>query len=479
MSTPNNRSTLNLGGLHSLDGRKYLGSFALPAHDLLTHAVVVGMTGSGKTGLLTVMVEEALRAQVPVLMIDVKGDLPNLELAFPSFDPAVMAPWVEAEAGDEDGIADEPVVRAAVEARRTGLAHWSIGEAELAAFAQKTKVRVLTPGSDAGAPLHLLSALERRSARWDTDLQGARATLSAAVSLVLRLTGRDADPGRSREHALLCVLGEERLRRGSTASLEELLPEILEPPVAEIGALPVEAFISPHQRAELAADLNTLIASPAFSAWRQGQDLDVGRWMQPVDGKTPATIVSVAHLDEEERGLVLGVLLEEVLTWVRSLPGSSRLKALIVFDEVYGFIPPHPANPPTKRPLVALMKQARAYGVGCVIATQNPMDLDYRALSNAGTWMLGRLQTDADRARVMEGLGEDKKKSPLAALVKKLAPRWFVVRDARSAKPTLLNPRWAMSYLRGPMTQSELRRARVGREVRGGGERVEAEVVVG
>jgi hypothetical protein len=462
MSTPNNRSSLNLGALHSLDGRRYLGSFALPAHDLLTHAVVVGMTGSGKTGLLTVMVEEALRAQVPVLMIDVKGDLPNLALAFPSFDPAVMAPWVEAEAGDEDGIADEPVVRAAVDARRTGLAHWSIGEPELAAFAQKTNVRVLTPGSDAGEPLHLLSALERRSARWDTDLQGARATLSAAVSLVLRLTGRDADPGRSREHALLCVLAEERLRRGCTASLDELLPEILEPPVAEIGALPVDTFLSARQRAELAADLNTLIASPDFAAWRQGEDLDVGRWMQPVDGKTPATIVSVAHLDEEERGLVLGVLLEEVLTWVRSLPGSSRLKALIVFDEVYGFIPPHPANPPTKRPLVALMKQARAYGVGCVIATQNPMDLDYRALSNAGTWMLGRLQTDADRARVMEGLGEDKKKSPLAALVKKISPRWFVVRDARSAKPSLLNPRWAMSYLRGPMTQSELRRARVG-----------------
>jgi len=456
---------LNLGARHSMDGRKDLGVFELSAQDLLTHAVIVGMTGSGKTGLLTVMVEEALRAEVPVLMIDVKGDLPNLMLAFASFDFATMAPWVEADANDEDGIADDPVVQEAVAARKAGLLKWFIGDAELAAFGQKTLVRVITPGSDAGEPLHLLSALERRSARWDSDVASARSTLSAAVSLVLRLTGRDADPGRSREHALLCVLAEARLQRGLTASLEELLPEILEPPIADIGALPVDAFLSMRQRADLAADLNTLIASPAFAAWRQGQDLDVARWMAKVDGKTPATIISVAHLDDEERALVLGVLLEEVLTWVRSLSGSARLRALVVFDEVYGFIPPHPASPPTKRPLVALMKQARAYGVGIIIATQNPMDLDYRALSNAGTWMLGRLQTDADRARVVEGLGEDKKKSTIGALLKRLSARWFVVRTAKSDKPTLLNPRYAMSYLRGPMTQAEIRRAK---ETRGG-----------
>jgi hypothetical protein len=182
--------------------------------------------------------------------------------------------------------------------------------------------------------------------------------------------------------------------------------------------------------------------------------------MEKVGGKTPATIVSVAHLDDTERELVLGMILEETLTWVRGLSGSSQLRALIVFDEVYGFIPPHPANPPTKRPLVALMKQARAFGVGCVIATQNPMDLDYRALSNAGTWMLGRLQTDADRARVMDGLGEDKKKGALASLVKRISPRWFVVRDARDNELSLLRPRWAMSLLRGPMTPAEIRRRR-------------------
>jgi hypothetical protein len=451
---------LKLGPHRAIDGRKDLGSYDLPSHHLLTHGVIVGMTGSGKTGLLTVMVEEALRAKVPVLLIDVKGDLPNLALAFPSFDEAAMRPWVEPAAGDDDGIADDPLVAEALAKRKEGLTAASIGEPELASFAASTFVRVVTPGSDAGEALHLLSALERRSPRWDTDVSGARATLSATISMVLRLIGRDGDPGRSKEHALLSVLAEERLLRGETAELGSLLPDILEPPMAYVGALPIDTFLTPRLRRELAANLNTLIAAPTFVSWRTGQDLDVDRWMKPVNGKTPATILSVAHLDDDERTMVLGVVLEEVLAWVRSQQGTTRLRALIAFDEVYGFIPPSPASPPTKRPIVALMKQARAYGVGVLIATQNPMDLDYRTLSNAGLWMLGRLQTDADRARVMEGLGEDKKKSELGNLVKKLGARWFVVRDSKTNKLCLLNPRWAMSYLRGPMTKGEIKRAR-------------------
>ena len=447
-----------LGARRSVDGHVEQGSFELPSHRLLTHGVIVGMTGSGKTGLVTVMVEEALRQRIPVLVIDVKGDLPNLKLQFPSFAPEALAPWVEAAADDEDGIADGSLVAEVAARRERELVAWRIGEPELRAYRESTHIRVITPGSTAGEPLHLLSALERRSPRWDHDLEGARATLGAAVSMVLRLIGREADPGKSREHALLSALADAHLVKGRGAPLSLLIAELAEPPLAEIGALPVDAFVSPKQRADLAADLNTLIASPAFASWRTGQDLDVAQWMTPVDGKTPATIVSVAHLDEDERAIVLGVVLEEALAWVRSLPGSSRLRGMIVFDEVYGYLPPHPANPPTKRPLVALMKQARAYGVGCVLATQNPMDLDYRALSNAGTWMLGCLTTDADRARVMEGLGEHPKKSALAQLVKKLSQRWFVVKS--SGELSLLRTRWAMSYLRGPMTRQEIERLR-------------------
>jgi len=426
-----------------------------------------GATGSGKTGLVTVLVEEALRDEVPVLLVDVKGDLPNLMLAFSDFSPGALEPWIEAGPTDRRPDARARLAAKLAEERRAGLEAWGLGSETVADYRARTHVRIITPGADAGEQLHVLSALERRSARWDTDAEGARAALSAAISLILRLLGRDPDPARSRDHVLLAVLAERRLAMGDAATIDCLLPEIVAPPVDKIGALELDQFISKKARRDLAAALNALLASPSFSSWRQGATLDVASWMAPVatptGTKTPVTVLSVAHLDDDERELVLGVVLEEVLTWVRGLSGSQRLRALVVFDEVYGFLPPHPASPPTKRPLVALMKQARAFGVGVVLATQNPMDVDYRALSNAGLWCLGRLQTDADRARVIDGLvgsgtGEA---AQLAAVLKKLAPRWFLVRDAHARSGVrFLQPRWAMSFLRGPMTRVEIRRAR-------------------
>jgi hypothetical protein len=388
-----------------------------------------------------------------------------LLLAFPDFSPAALEPWVELE---RDAMsADEIAARAKelAEQRRAALAECGIGEAELAAYTAGVSVRVLTPGATAGEPLHMLSSLERRSPRWDADPEAARDALAAAVSLVLRLLGRESDPAKSREHVLLSVLAERRLVAGQTAELGALMQDVLEPPIDEIGALSVNAFMKKAERRVLAAALNSLLASPTFASWRQGATLDIGEWLAPKAGRTPIVIVSVAHLDEAERALVLGVLLEEILSWVRTLPGSQRLRALLVFDEVYGFLPPHPANPPTKRPLVALMKQARAFGVGVIVATQNPMDLDYRALSNAGLWCLGRLQTDADRTRVLDGLaaarGIDGMSQELESTLRRLAPRWFVVRNAHvSSPPILVQPRYAISLLRGPMTRLEIRAAR-------------------
>jgi DNA helicase HerA-like ATPase len=401
------------------------------------------MTGSGKTGLLTVMIEEALRASIPSIIIDVKGDLPNLLL---SDDSAALAPWLEGDGARERG---------------ETLAAWSIGEPELRRFADTTSVRVLTPGSTAGESLHVLSTLERRSSRWDTDIESARDALGAAMSLVLRLLGRDPDPARSREHVILSVLAERRLVAGGDAELGMLMQDLLDPPLSEIGALSIDTFLKKSERKNLAAALNTLLASPTFATWRVGESLDVAEWVKPRNGRTPAVVVSVAHLDDEERSLLLGVLLQEILCWVRSLGGSQHLKALVVFDEVYGFLPPHPANPPTKRPLVALMKQARGFGVGVLVATQNPMDLDYRALSNAGLWFLGRLQTDADRERVLDGLSQELPAMDIDHTVQRLGPRWFVVRNAYApAAPVLLKPRQTMTLLRGPMMRSEIRKAR-------------------
>ncbi len=462
---------LRLGSCRPLDGRGANAPHTLPAHHLVTHGVVVGMTGSGKTGLLTVLAVEAMSAGIPLLAIDVKGDLPNLLLAFPTFSPEAFAPWAASAMSPEDERAPDEVARELAGKREKALQAHGIDEDVLRRFRGATDVRVLTPGSTGGEPLHVLSSLERRSSRWDTDPESAQASLSAAVSLVLRLVGRDPDPARSREHVLLSVLAERRLRAGQNADLNTLLGDLNEPPIDEVGALSLDSFVSKSDRRALSASLNNLLASPTFAGWRQGATLDVGAWLEPTpqldaSGKlmrrTPVVIVSVAHLDDEERALVLGVLLEEVLAWVRSLPGTSRLRALVLFDEVYGYLPPHPANPPTKRPLVSLMKQARAFGVGVVVATQNPMDLDYRALSNAGVWCIGRLQTDADRERVVDGLsgsagqgrGGDK---ALQQIVGKLAPRWFLLRDVHvDGPPVLLTPRYAMSYLRGPMTRVEL-----------------------
>jgi Helicase HerA, central domain len=460
------KPALNLGAWRYLNGADGGRALWLPAEHLVTHGVVVGMTGSGKTGLVTVLIEEAARAKVPTVVIDVKGDLPNLLLAFPSLDAAPLAPWIELE---REGLGPEELAARAAELaqkRAAALAEWQIGEPELAAYTQGIEVRVLTPGGTAGEALHMLSSLERRSARWDTDPEAARDALTAGVSLVLRLLGREPDPAKSREHVLLSVLAERRLASGLNADLGSLMQDVLEPPIAEIGALSIDGFIKKSERRSLAAALNTLLASPSLASWRQGANLDVGEWMKPKSGRTPIVVVSVAHLDDEERALVLGVLLEEFLSWVRTLPGSQRLRALLVFDEVYGFLPPHPNNPPTKRPLVALMKQARGFGVGVVVATQNPMDLDYRALSNAGLWFLGRLQTDADRARVLDGLAaargtQQSSTEELGTTLQRLAPRWFVVRNAHTTSPPLLmQPRYAMSLMRGPMTRVEIRAAR-------------------
>jgi hypothetical protein len=348
-------------------------------------------------------------------------------------------------------------------------------------------VRILTPGSSAGEPVHLLSSLEQRSSLWDgtpSDIETARDALASAVSLVLRLLGRDGDPARSREHVLMPVLAERRLLAKLPADLPSLMNDLETPPVDRIGAMPIDRFVSKKDRRALAAALNALVASPSFASWRTGAPMDIAQWLRPVatdeapcDGientpaqptrKSPAVIVSVAHLDKTERTHVLGLLFDALLAYVRSLSGTSSLRALVVLDELYGMLPPHPANPPTRRPLVALVKQARAFGVGLVLATQNPMDLDYRALSNAGLWFIGRLQTDADRDRVVDGLAEaDAASSDRSArrtidqCVKRLGKRWFLVRNVhqRDKGAVLLQPRQTLSWLRGPLTRDELRR---------------------
>jgi hypothetical protein len=437
--------------------------FELPTHHLVTHGVVVGMTGSGKTGLSIGLIEEAVRSRIPALLIDIKGDLPNLALLFSEANE--FAPWIDGDAAKRQGKKVEDVAAETAGKWREGLASWSITAADVAALRASIALRVITPGTTSGEPLHVLSPLENRSDLWEVDEEGAREALSAAVSLLLRMVKRDPDPARGREHVLLAHLAEKRLRGGDGAGLEALVADLQAPPIERVGALSVDEFMPPKERAALATDLNALIASPTFASWRRGAPLDVGAWMTRDDDRIPVTILSVAHLEDEERMLVLGLVLEQTLSWVRGLSGTTDLRALVFFDEVFGFLPPHPHNPPTKRPLLSLLKQARAFGVGCLLATQNPIDLDYKALSNAGVWFVGRLQTDADRERVVDGLigsevnaGDALDAGELAAIIKALPPRTFFVRNVHSKSSALLETRWTMSWLRGPMTRKELKK---------------------
>lgn len=459
---------MHLGSEHSLSAHALESGgarFELAPHHLTTHGVILGMTGSGKTGLLVGLVEEALLSRIPVLIVDVKGDLPNLFLTFPRLAPEDFEPWVDEAAAARAGRTTADEASAIASRWRSGLATSGLGPDDVAALASGIAPRLITPGSTAGEPLHVLSALEQPSRLWQEDEELAQASLSAALSLLLRLIDRDGDPARSTEHVLLAHFAERRLRAGTPAGLRELLTDLASPPIATLGAMAVDDFAPPKVRLELAQRLNTLLASPAFASWRKGAALDIAEWMRPRAGRTPAVVVSVAHLDDEQRWLVLGLILDEVLSWVRTLSGTSELRALVLFDEVFGFLPPHPHNPPTKRPMLALMKQARAFGVGVVVATQNPMDVDYKALSNAGLWAIGRLQTDADRERVVEGLvGSDAGSCGLSAeelssVLKGLPPRAFLVRNVhRKPATALLSTRWTLSWLRGPMTRRELSR---------------------
>ncbi len=445
-----------------LGRQKSEAPFELPAHHLVTHGVVLGMTGSGKTGLTVVLVEEALRAGVPVLAIDIKGDLPNLLLTFPELSSAEFLPWIDAEAAARAGRTGEQVASELSEKWRAGLAASGLSAGDVAALRARTVPRLFTPGAKIGEPVDVLSALSRRSPLWDQDEELAEEQLSSGVSLLLRLAGRDGDT-RSREHVVLSALAARRLRAGEAAPIAALLADLLAPPVASIGAMAFEEFLPPKDQQALAQDLNTLVASTKLRTWLSGAPLALADWLAPDPDKSRLSILSVAHLDDDERMLVLGLVLDEILAWVRGLSGTSELRALIVFDEVFGFLPPHPQNPATKKPLLSLLKQARAFGVGLLVATQNPMDLDYKALSNAGAWFIGRLQTDADRARVVEGLtGADGGLGGVSAgelddTLRNLPGRTFFVRDVHSSPAcAVMSTRFTLSFLRGPMTRREL-----------------------
>ncbi len=432
--------------------------------DLLTHGLIVGMTGSGKTGLAIALVEEALRQGIPVLAVDPKGDLGNLLLLFQKLDAASFEPWIDSEAARRDGKDVKTAAAAAAASWSKGLEQWGLSGEDIAALEKAHQATIYTPGSKAGVALNVLQSLEAPSVPFDSAEDDLRDEIAGIVAGLLGLLNIDADPLQSQESIFLSNLIEHGWRAGKGFDLESLIAAVADPPFDKVGALPVESVFPRKERQRLMMALNNLLAAPSFQAWREGQTFDVAKMLSTADGRPRLSILYTAHLSDQERLFVTAMLLDKVKTWMRRQPGTTELRALVYLDEIFGYFPPHPANPPTKRPLLTLLKQARAQGVGVVLATQNPVDLDYKGLANIGTWMVGTLQTAQDRRRLEEGLtGASLKAGEVDRLLDATKKRVFLLHDVHRKGPCLLHSRWAMSYLRGPLTREEVSRLMKGR----------------
>jgi hypothetical protein len=432
------------------------------AKDLCTHAVCVGMTGSGKTGLCLALLEEAAIDNIPAICIDPKGDLSNLLLTFPNLKPEDFKPWIDsAEAVRKGCTVDEMAARAA-EAWRAGLAESNEPPERIQRFKDAVDITIYTPGSSAGVQLTVLKSFAAPPASTLSNSDAMRERLAASAAGLLSLLGIEGDPLRSRDHILIMNILDNAWRAGQNVDMAGLVRSIQQPPFDRVGVIDLESFFPAKDRFALAMNLNNLLASPGFSSWMEGEPLDVQRMLYTPEGKPRLAILSIAHLSDSERMFFVTILLNEVLAWMRAQSGTSSLRAILYMDEVFGYFPPT-ANPPSKIPMLTLLKQARAFGLGVVLATQNPVDLDYKGLSNAGTWLLGRLQTERDKARVLDGLegastaaGATFNRAETEKILSSLGNRVFMMNNVHDDHPVVFQSRWALSFLRGPLTRDQI-----------------------
>lgn len=455
-----------LGRRYDADAKKSTDELVLyDSKDLVTHALCVGMTGSGKTGLGIAVIEEAAIDGVPVIVIDPKGDLTNLLLTFPDLRSEDFAPWVNDDDARRAG--KTPAEFAADQAGRwaKGLSDWGEDGARIKRLRDAAEFRLYTPGSTAGLPVSVFTSFERPPI---DDPELLRERVQTAVSSLLTLAGLDVEPLKSREHILLSSILLAAWQAGESPDLASLIQRVQQPPMTRIGVMDVDSFFPAKDRFSFAMSINALIASPGFDVWSQGDPLDVAAFLRSESGKPRVSIFSIAHLDDGQRMFFVSMLLNAVAGWMRGQTGTSSLRAMVYMDEIFGFFPPV-SNPPSKGPLLTLLKQGRAAGVGVVLATQNPVDLDYKGLSNIGTWWLGRLQTDRDKARVLDGLesasgagGFDR--AQVDRMLSGLTSRVFLMRNVHEDALTLFQSRWALSYLRGPLGRDEIKKLTAGQK---------------
>ena len=428
-------------------------------NDLTTHAVVVGMTGSGKTGLCIDIMEEAALQNLPALLIDPKGDITNALLHFPDLSPTDFQPWINP---DEARRAGKTVENAAADVATTwknGLAEWGIGVERLRALKNAAQFAVFTPGSDAGLPVSILASLKAPPIPWESNAELLREKISGTVTAILGLVGMsDIDPVRSREHILLSNIFENAWSQGTDLDLGELILQTQNPPFEKLGVFDVSTFFPDKDRFALAMLLNNILAAPSFQSWIEGQPLDVNTLLYMPDGRPRHSVFYIAHLSDEERMFFVTLLYSAVETWMRAQSGTTGLRAILYFDEIFGYMPPI-SNPPSKQLMLRMLKQGRAFGVGQVLVTQNPADLDYKALSNAGSWFVGKLQTENDKNRLLDGLegaapGLDRRHYD--NLISTLDQRVFLLHNIHEQEPRLFTTRWAMNYLAGPLTRNQI-----------------------
>lgn len=432
--------------------------------DLTTHAVCVGMTGSGKTGLCVTLLEEAALSGLPAILIDPKGDITNLLLQFPELRPADFQPWVNVDEARRAKQTVEAYAEQTAEMWRAGLNHWGLSSENIRTLKDSADWAIYTPGSDAGRPISILKSLERPELAWEENQELLRERIAGICSGLLGLIGVEADPVKSREHILLANIFEHAWKNDLPLDLAELITQVQTPPFEKLGVFDVNRFYPEAERLKLALDLNAIVAAPSFQSWIKGEPLNVDALLRTDEGKPRISILYVAHLSEAERMFFITLLLEQMVAWLRGQSGTTSLRGLLYFDEVFGYFPPYPFNPPSKTPLMRLLKQARAFGLGVMLVTQNPGDLDYKGLTNTGTWFIGKLQTERDKARLLEGLetisAQSRTAFPLGdidTLISSLAPRHFLLNNVHSDGPRVFHTRWAMSYLAGPLTREQIR----------------------
>lgn len=427
--------------------------------DLTTHAIITGMTGSGKTGLGVIMLEEAALQGIPAIVVDPKGDLTNLLLHFPELLPADFQPWVDQDSARRDGLTVEAAAEKAAQLWKTGLASYGLGSEALTALQTAVDYAVYTPGSDAGFPVSILASFSAPNIPWEENKEILRERITSTVTALLGLIGfKNLDPIQAKEHILLANIFEHAWRDGKDLDMATLITHVQSPPFEKLGVFSLDQFYPPKERFNLAMLLNNFLASPAFQIWLEGQPLDIGRILYTATGKPRHSVFYLAHLSDEERMFFVTLLYTAIETWMRTQKGTSGLRALVYFDEIAGYLPPI-ANPASKNIILRMLKQARAFGVGLMLATQNPVDLDYKALSNAGTWVIGKLQTEQDKARLLDGLegaapGLDRK--AFDRLISLLDKRVFLLHNVHEDKPQVFHTRWALNYLPGPLTRNQL-----------------------